>query len=44
MGLGISSGLVTGLVLAFTSYMQQPAVMRALPPEISHQSEDDWIN
>jgi len=38
------TGIFAGLVMASTAHGQQPAVMKAQPPEIPHQSEDDWIN
>jgi hypothetical protein len=38
------SALVAGLLVATAVQAQQPAVMKAQPPEIPHQSEEDWIN
>lgn len=36
--------LMSALCLTAFANAQQPAVMRAQPPEIPHQSEEDWLN
>jgi hypothetical protein len=38
------ANLVLGLTLASTSQARTPVALRAQPPEISHQSEEDWFN
>jgi hypothetical protein len=36
--------LLTAICSTAIANAQQPAVMRAQPPEIPHQAEEDWLN
>lgn len=38
------AGWLVALALVSVAEAQQPAMLRARPPEIPHQSADDWIN
>ena len=44
MAMGAIGNLIVGLAAAATTQARQPVSLHAQPPEIPHQSEDDWIN
>jgi hypothetical protein len=42
--MSLLAGLIVGLTAVSTAQARTPVALRAQPPEISHQSEDQWVN
>ena len=44
MALGVVGSIIVGLAALAADQPRRPVQLRAEPPEIPHQSEDDWVN